>query len=47
MKKDMTFKVLNSAFGADTSVLSLLNMEIWKRLKVGSVMASGMVSSRP
>lgn len=39
MKKDMNFKVLNSAFGADTSVLSLLNMEMWKRLKVGSVMA--------
>jgi hypothetical protein len=39
MKKDLTFKVLNSAFGADTSVLSLLNIDMWKRLKVGSIMA--------
>jgi hypothetical protein len=39
MKKDMPFSVLNPAFGADTSVLSLLSMDMWKRLKVESVMA--------
>ncbi|RYN25391.1 hypothetical protein AA0115_g7678 [Alternaria tenuissima] len=39
MKKDMTFEVLNSAFGAETSVLSFLNFEMWKRLKVGSTIA--------
>ncbi|KAG9195944.1 hypothetical protein G6011_01065 [Alternaria panax] len=39
MKKDLTFKVLNSAFAAENSVLSLLNIEMWKRLKVGSIMA--------
>ena len=39
MKKDMTFEVLNSAFGAETSILSLLNVNMWKRLKVGSIIA--------
>jgi hypothetical protein len=31
---------LNSAFGVETSVLSLLNIDMWRKLRVGSVMAS-------
>jgi hypothetical protein len=38
-RKEMRMATLNSAFGADTSVLSLLNFDMWKKLRVGSVMA--------
>jgi hypothetical protein len=30
---------LNSAFGVETSVLSLLDINMWRKLRVGSVMA--------
>jgi hypothetical protein len=30
---------LNAAFGADTTVLSLLNLEMLRKFKVGSAMA--------
>lgn len=35
----MTVGALNAAFGADTSVLSLLNLEMLRKLRVGWVMA--------
>lgn len=35
----MTVAAWNSAFGADTSVLSLLNFEMLRKLRVGSAMA--------
>lgn len=38
-RKDMTVDVLNAAFGADTSVLSLLNFAMLKKLRLGSLMA--------
>lgn len=37
--KEMTVAAWNSAFGADTSALSLLNYEMLKKLRVGSAMA--------
>jgi hypothetical protein len=36
---EMTIKGLNAAFGVDTSVFSLLNIEMLRKLKVGSAMA--------
>jgi hypothetical protein len=36
---EITVKGLNAAFGADTSVFSLLNIEMLRKFKVGSVMA--------
>lgn len=36
----MTVGGLNAAFGADTSVLSLLNLEMLRKLRIGSVMAA-------
>lgn len=38
-RKDMTVGVFNSAFGADTSVWSLLNFEMLRKLRTGSAMA--------
>ncbi|KAF2471142.1 uncharacterized protein BDR25DRAFT_223485 [Lindgomyces ingoldianus] len=38
-KTEMTVGGLNAAFGADTSVLSLLNLEMLQELRVGSAMA--------
>lgn len=37
--KDMTVDVLNAAFGADTSVLFLLNFAMLEKLRLGSLMA--------
>ncbi|KAK7192632.1 hypothetical protein PSPO01_01340 [Paraphaeosphaeria sporulosa] len=39
-RKEMTVGGLNAAFGADTSVLSLLNLEMLRKLRIGSVMAA-------
>jgi hypothetical protein len=36
----MTVAGLNAAFGADTSVLSLLNLEMLRKLRIGSGMAA-------
>ncbi|KAF2690445.1 hypothetical protein K458DRAFT_328836 [Lentithecium fluviatile CBS 122367] len=38
--KEMTVRALNHAFGAETSVLSLLDMEMLKKLRVGYFMAA-------
>lgn len=39
-RKEMTVGGLNAAFAADTSVLSLLNLEMLRKLRIGSVMAA-------
>lgn len=36
----MTVDGLNAAFGADTSVLSLLDLEMLRKLRIGSIMAA-------
>jgi hypothetical protein len=36
----MTVAGLNAAFGADTSVLSLLNLEMLSKMRIGSAMAA-------
>jgi hypothetical protein len=38
-RKDMTVGAWNDAFSADTSVLSLLNLEMLRKLRLGSAMA--------
>jgi hypothetical protein len=38
-KKEFRMATLNAAFGVETSVLSLMNIDMWKKLRVGSVMA--------
>lgn len=38
--EQMTVGALNAAFGADTSVLSLLNVELLQKLRIGYIMAA-------
>ncbi|KAH0563094.1 hypothetical protein GP486_002336 [Trichoglossum hirsutum] len=38
-KVEVTVNALNAAFGADTSVFSLLNIEMLRKFRIGSVMA--------
>lgn len=38
-RKEMTMAAWNSAFSADTSILSLLNVEMLRKIRLGSVMA--------
>jgi hypothetical protein len=35
----MTIEAWNAAFSADTSILSLLNWEMLRKLRIGSVLA--------
>ena len=35
----MTVQILNDAFGADTSFLSMLNWQMLRKLKLGSAIA--------
>jgi hypothetical protein len=37
-RMEMTVKGLNAAFGAKISVFSLLNIEMFRKFKIGSVM---------
>lgn len=38
-RKEMTIEAWNAAFSADTSILSLLNWEMLRKLRVGSALA--------
>ncbi|KAF2270247.1 hypothetical protein CC78DRAFT_599658 [Lojkania enalia] len=38
-KTELSVGALNAAFGADSSVLALINIELFKKLRIGSIMA--------